>query len=164
MNARYRTVAIVSLLAAAALAQAREPEDSNALIMTAEIALQRDDCGRASANYTRAAQHLVDAKLAARATNVALDCGQFQSAERAAQRWHELAPSDPGALQALMRAELGLYRIEEARTAFESWLKDGAAAVARSGAGGRGAVGAWDAGPHRVRSILWPRIFIGSDQ
>jgi hypothetical protein len=43
-----------------------ESEDSNALIMTAEIALQRDDCGRAAANYTIAAQRLSDVKLAAR--------------------------------------------------------------------------------------------------
>jgi tetratricopeptide (TPR) repeat protein len=124
------------LLAAGGGARAREPEDSNALIMTAEIALQRDDCGRASSSYTRAAQHLADAKLAARATDVALDCGQFQAAEHAAQRWHELLPADPGALRALMRAELGLYRIDEARTAFESWLKDGVAAVAHSGSSG----------------------------
>jgi tetratricopeptide (TPR) repeat protein len=134
MNLRYRTVALLPLLAAAALVAAREPEESNALVMTAEIALQRDDCGRASSNYTRAAQHLADPKLAARATSVALDCGQFQSAERSAQRWHELVPADPGALRALMRAELGLYRIDEARTAFEGWLKDGSAAVAHGGA------------------------------
>jgi tetratricopeptide (TPR) repeat protein len=136
MDARHRTVALVSLLAAAGIAAAREPEESNALVMTAEIALQRDDCGRASANYTRAAQHLADVKLAARATNVALDCGQFQAGEHAAQRWRELQPSDPGALRALVRAELGLYRIDEARAAFESWLKNGAAAVARSGSNG----------------------------
>jgi tetratricopeptide (TPR) repeat protein len=136
MDARHRTVALVSLLAAAGLGCAREPEDSNALIMSAEIALQRDDCGRAAASYVRASQHLADARLAARATSVALDCGQFQAAEHAAQRWHELLPADPGALRALMRAELGLYRIDEARSAFEIWLKNGAAAVARNGSGG----------------------------
>jgi tetratricopeptide (TPR) repeat protein len=84
----------------------------------------------------RASQHLADARLAARATSVALDCGQFQAAEHAAQRWRELLPADPGALRALMRAELGLYRIDEARSAFENWLKNGSAAVARNGAGG----------------------------
>jgi tetratricopeptide (TPR) repeat protein len=136
MDARHRTVALVLLLAAAGVVAAREPEESNALVMTAEIALQRDDCGRAAANYTRAAQHLADVKLAARATNVALDCGQFQAGERAAQRWRELQPSDPGALRALMRADLGLYRIDEARAAFENWLKDGSAAVARNGSNG----------------------------
>ena len=41
--------------ALAATARMRDVEDSNALVMTAEIALQRDDCGRAAANYTVAA-------------------------------------------------------------------------------------------------------------
>ena len=43
-----------------------------------------------AANYTIAAQRLADAKLAARAGGVALDCGQFQAAERAAARWRAL--------------------------------------------------------------------------
>ena len=103
----------------------RESEDSNALVLTAEIALQRDDCGRAAANYTIAAQRLADAKLAERATGVALDCGQYQAAERAAARWRQLTPGDPAALRAAMRADLGLYKIDDARTAFESWIKSG---------------------------------------
>jgi tetratricopeptide (TPR) repeat protein len=111
--------------ARASSAGQRESEDSNALVLTAEIALQRDDCGRAAANYTIAAQRLADAKLAERATSVALDCGQFQAAERAAARWRQLAPADPAALRAVMRADLGLYKIDEARSAFESWIKDG---------------------------------------
>ena len=108
-----------------------ETEDSNALIMTAEIALQRDDCGRAAANYTIAAQRLSDVKLAARATDVALDCGQFQAAERSAARWRSLAPTEPAALHASMRAALGLYKIDEARGAFEEWVKNGGLANAR---------------------------------
>ena len=74
----------------------RDAEDSNALIMTAEIALQRDDCGRAAANYTIAAQRLADAKLAERAAEVALDCGQYQAAERAAARWRQLTADRSG--------------------------------------------------------------------
>ena len=111
--------------ALAASASVRDVEDSNALVMTAEIALQRDDCGRAAANYTVAAQRLADAKLAERATGVALDCGQFQAAERAAARWRQLTPSDPAALRAAMRADLGLYKIDDARSAFEGWISNG---------------------------------------
>jgi len=103
----------------------RDVEDSNALVMTAEIALQRDDCGRAAANYTVAAQRLADARLAERATGVALDCGQFQAAERAAARWRQLTPTDPAALRAAMRADLGLYKIDDARSAFEGWISNG---------------------------------------
>src|SRR6202035_2306666 len=118
----------------------------NALIMTAEIALQRDDCGRAAANYTIAAQRLPDAKLAARAADVALDCGQYQAAERAAARWRALVPGEPAAMHAAMRAELGLYKVDEARGAFEDWVKSGGLANAHSaGKDGTGAAGVAEA-------------------
>jgi tetratricopeptide (TPR) repeat protein len=137
MQPRHLILAVLQLSSAAALMCAppgpawasstaqRETEDSNALVLTAEIALQRDDCGRAAANYTTAAQRLSDAKLAERATGVALDCGQYQAAERAAARWRQLVPGDPAALRAAMRADLGLYKIDDARSAFESWIKSG---------------------------------------
>jgi tetratricopeptide (TPR) repeat protein len=155
MQFRHLSLAVLQLLAGAILASAapgsvrassatlRETEDSNALIMTAEIALQRDDCGRAAANYTIAAQRLTDPKLAERAAGVALDCGQYLAAERAAARWRQLVPSDPAALRAAMRADLGLYKIDDARSAFEAWIKNGGgyaapknAARAGGGAGG----------------------------
>jgi tetratricopeptide (TPR) repeat protein len=126
----------------AASTTVREVQDSNALVMTAEIALQRDDCGRAAANYTVAAQRLTDAKLAERATGVALDCGQYQAAERAAARWRQLTPTDPAALRAAMRAELGLYKIDDARTDFEGWIRGGGAlAAAKGGRRGENASG-----------------------
>jgi tetratricopeptide (TPR) repeat protein len=126
----------------AASTSVREVQDSNALVMTAEIALQRDDCGRAAANYTVAAQRLTDAKLAERATGVALDCGQYQAAERAAARWRQLTPTDPAALRAAMRAELGLYKIDDARTDFEGWIRGGGAlAAAKGGRRGENASG-----------------------
>ena len=120
--------------AAQAAPSARDAEESNALIMTAEIALQRDDCGRAAADYTVAAQRLSDVKLAVRAVDVALDCGQYEVAMRAAARWRALVPTDPATLRALMRADLGLYHIEDARGAFESWLKGGGSASEHGGA------------------------------
>jgi tetratricopeptide (TPR) repeat protein len=112
----------------------RQTEDSNALIMTAEIALQRDDCGRAATNYTIAAQRLSDVKLAARAAEVSLDCGQYQAAERSAARWRALQPGDAAAVHAAMRAELGLFKIDEARTAFQDWVKSGGLANAHRAA------------------------------
>ncbi|HEV7986403.1 MAG TPA: tetratricopeptide repeat protein [Steroidobacteraceae bacterium] len=143
------SAAAVLLALPAAVQAARgthDTEDSNALIMTAEIALQRDDCGRAAANYTIAAQRLPDAKLAARAADVALDCGQFQAAERAAARWRALVPGEPAAMHAAMRAELGLYKIDDARGAFEDWIKNGGLANARgSGKDDTGAAGVAEA-------------------
>ncbi len=145
MDPSYR-IAATGLLCAAlglcslpALAQTLRPaaagqsEDANALVITAEIALQRDDCGRAAANYARAAQTVQDGKLAARATGVALDCGQYQAAQRSAARWRVLMPAEPAALRAAMHAELGLYRIDAARSAFEGWLKSMPAPGARAG-------------------------------
>jgi tetratricopeptide (TPR) repeat protein len=158
MEPRHLTLAVLQLLTGAALicaplnfAQAasavlRDTEDSNALILTAEIALQRDDCGRAAANYTLAAQHLTDAKLAQRATGVALDCGQYQAAERAAARWRQLTPTDPAALRAAMRADLGLYKIDDARSAFEGWIKNGGGVAAAKGSGSA-AAGTGSGGP-----------------
>jgi len=129
------SAAVLCLPCAAGAAQsARATEESNALIMTAEIALQRDDCGRAAADYTVAAQRLSDVKLAVRAVDVALDCGQYEVAMRAAARWRALVPNDPATLRALMRADLGLYHIEDARGAFESWVKGGGSASEHGGA------------------------------
>lgn len=105
-------------------------EDSNALIMTAEIALRRDDCGRASADYVAAARRVTDAKVAQRAADVALDCGQYESAEQAAARWRQLQPRSPAPLRASMRAALGLYQIDAARSAFEGWLRSSDGAIA----------------------------------
>lgn len=150
MEPRHLTLAVLQLLTGAALAcvplgaalassaSLRETEDSNALIMTAEIALQRNDCGRAAANYTIAAQRLSDAKLAERAAGVALDCGQYQAAERAAARWRQLTPTEPAALRAAMRADLGLFKVDDARSAFEGWMKNGGGVGAIKGRG-RGA-------------------------
>jgi tetratricopeptide (TPR) repeat protein len=142
----FPLIASVALLCASQVVQAaqseRETEASNALIMTAEIALQRADCGRAAADYTVAAQRLTDGKLAARAVDVALECGQYEVAERAAARWRTLSPTDPATLRATMRAELGLYRIDDARSAFENWIKSGALSHERAGAHGAANEGA----------------------
>lgn len=126
----HRRIATLTLLCMplagvqAASSGSRESEDTNALIMTAEIALQRNDCGRAASNYSAAAQRMADAKLAERATTVALECGQYPAAEKAATRWRQLTTAaNSGALRATVRADLGQFKIEDARTAFEGWIK-----------------------------------------
>jgi len=63
-----------------------------------------------------------DAKLAAHATEVALDCGQYQQALQVAGRWRVLSPQADEPLYAAVRAELGRYRIEAARAQFRLWL------------------------------------------
>jgi tetratricopeptide (TPR) repeat protein len=118
--------ALLGLTVPVFAAGATPREDSNALIMTAEIALQRNNCGRAADSYVTAAQRLTDVKLAQRAAQVALDCGQYAAADRAVARWRQLAPQDPAALHAGVRTQLGLYHVGDAAGLFENWLKSSA--------------------------------------
>ncbi|HTW74369.1 MAG TPA: tetratricopeptide repeat protein [Steroidobacteraceae bacterium] len=151
--------ACLSCTAARAETGSASVQDSNALIMTAEIALRRDDCGRAAKDYEAAARGLSDARVAQRATDVAIGCGQYSLAEQAAARWRELRPTDPAPLHATMRAALGLYQIDVARSAFEHWLasratQGSAAHGAGPGASAGGAGGAaGPAGAGRVGGI-----------
>jgi tetratricopeptide (TPR) repeat protein len=128
-----------ALSARAAPTPPQDAQDSNALIMTAEIALRRDDCGRAATDYTVAAQRLANVQLAKRAAEVALGCGQYETASRAAARWHQLLPADPAPLHASVQAQLGLYRIDAARSAFQSWVQSEKTAPAAVPKGGKAA-------------------------
>ncbi|MGH8206585.1 MAG: tetratricopeptide repeat protein [Steroidobacteraceae bacterium] len=144
---RSPLVAVAALSTAAALAAGATPAaaatgtrvvdhaESSALIMTAKIALQRDDCGRAAADYASAAQGLADAHVAQRAVEIALGCGQYQLAQQAAARWQQLTPRDPAPLYAMTRAALGLYRIDAARSVFGRWLQSSDAAAKHGGHG-----------------------------
>lgn len=96
--------------------------DNNAAIVGAETALQRGDCGAASTQYRQAAQSLAQPELAARATAVALACGQYATAHADAERWLQLAPGDEDALLARIQAELVNYQLAEARAHFKSLL------------------------------------------
>lgn len=103
-------------------AAAARGEAANAAIVTAEIALERGDCRGASQNYLNATQQMADEKLAARAVEVALDCGQYATAELAATRWRALVPDDGAPWLATVRSLLGRARVVEARAPFVRWL------------------------------------------
>jgi hypothetical protein len=62
----------------------RDLADANAEILSAEVALQGGDCATATRRYAAAIQRVEDARLAGRATAIALDCGQVDAAARAA--------------------------------------------------------------------------------
>ncbi len=96
--------------------------DGKAAVANAEKALQRGDCGVASGLYQQATQAVGDAELAARASAVALACGQYPTARAIAERWVQIAPSDIDAMLALTHADLGSYRIPEARGHFKTLL------------------------------------------
>ncbi len=96
--------------------------DSKVAVANAEKALQRGDCGIASGLYQQAAQTLDEVDLAARASAVALACGQYPTARVIAQHWLKLAPGDSDAMLALTHAELGSYQIPQARGHFKTLL------------------------------------------
>ena len=124
---RLSTVALVWALALLGLAEgaasaSAAATDGPAAVASAEKALQRGDCGAASALYQQASQALAEVDLAARASAVALACGQYPTARTIAQHWLQLAPGDADAMLALTHAELGSYEIPEARGHFKTLL------------------------------------------
>ena len=116
--------AILALSAVLSSAPASAVADASATIVNAEKALQRGDCGVASGLYQQAAQQLGKVELAARASAVALACGQYPTARTIAEHWLQLAPGDAEAILALTHAELGNYQIPEARTQFKALLNE----------------------------------------
>ena len=113
---------LLCLAIEAGSASATPLADSKAAVANAEKALQRGDCGVASGLYQQAAQALGEADLAARASAVALACGQYPTARSIAEHWLQFAPADSDAILALTHAELGSYKIPEARGHFKSLL------------------------------------------
>ncbi|HEV7433010.1 MAG TPA: tetratricopeptide repeat protein [Steroidobacteraceae bacterium] len=121
-NAPLWAAALLGLGAHAVSASAAALADSKAAVANAEKALQRGDCGIASGLYQQAAQARSEVDLAARASAVALACGQYPTARSIAQHWLQLAPGDADAMLALTHAELGNYQIPEARGHFKTLL------------------------------------------
>ncbi|MDE2250449.1 MAG: hypothetical protein KGL25_03480, partial [Gammaproteobacteria bacterium] len=126
------TAMLPALLAALALAATLAPAaapaaitargDGDAAVANAEDALNRGDCGLASRLFKDASQSLEQPELAARASSIALACGQYPIARAIAARWLQFAPGDTSALLALTQAELGDYRIADARRHFRSLI------------------------------------------
>lgn len=116
----------LSLLLAAAYTPTHSaeppPRDPDALILAAEIALERGDCKLASESYA-AATPLGDVALAQRASEVALACEHLPAAWNSVQRWRELAPNDISAAAVYSTVAIKLYRIPEARDGIATLLR-----------------------------------------
>jgi tetratricopeptide (TPR) repeat protein len=112
----------LAVLSAAIAAAVPATGSSNAAIMAAEIALERNDCRVASQNYLAAARDSSDLTLVAHAAQITLDCGQFQIAEQVATRWRALAPGEALAYLTAVGAQLGRAHIAEARVPLLAWL------------------------------------------
>lgn len=105
-------VAVVALspVTAAAGCPARAPE---AQVATGERALARGDWPGAAGAFACAAAASDDARLAERASRVALEHDQMGPAARAAGRWVALEPDSEEARRHLATALLRLYRSDE---------------------------------------------------
>src|SRR5262245_38099699 len=90
------------------------PGDPNALVLGAEVALQRGQYLQASQAYVRAAQTASDEELAEQATRVAHEHRQWTLVQTAAERWLELNQTNEEARRFAAFAALHLYRIDPA--------------------------------------------------
>lgn len=116
-SALVAAVVLASMLAGCAApgkskdAQAELPSDPNALVLGAEMALQRGQYLEASQAYLRAAQASDDEELAEQATRVAHEHRQWSVVQAAAERWLELNHTNEEARRFAAFAALHLYRI-----------------------------------------------------
>lgn len=90
------------------------PADPNALVLGAEVALQRGHYREAAAAYVRAAQMAKDEELAEQAARVAYEHRQWTLVQAAAERWLELNQTNEEARRFAAFAALQLYRIDAA--------------------------------------------------
>jgi len=109
----------LALFGCASSAQKRQmqeasPADPNALVLGAEVALQRGEVLEASKAYVRAAQAAEDEALAEQATRVAYEHRQWSLVAQAADRWLELNHTSEEARRYAAFAALQLYRLDSA--------------------------------------------------
>lgn len=104
-------------------AQAELPADPNALILGAEVALQRKQFLDASRAYVRAAELSQDEALSEQATRIAYENNQWTLVEEAGQRWLTLNPTSEDAHRFVGAAALHLYKIDEAATHFKALIE-----------------------------------------
>lgn len=88
--------------------------DPNALVLGAEVALQRGEYLEASKAYLRAALNAQDEALAEQATRVAYEHRQWTIVAQAAERWLQLNYTSEEARRHAAFAALQLYRLDEA--------------------------------------------------
>ena len=90
------------------------PADPNALVLGAEVALQRGQYLEASRAYVKAAQIAHDEELAEQATRIAYENHQWTLVLAGAERWLELNHTNEEARRFAAFAALHLYQIDRA--------------------------------------------------
>ena len=90
--------------------------------LSAELALQRGNAFAAYATMLSIARSTGDARLARRATEMAINGSLTSEALKAARVWHEVAPHSEEASQILLGLQLANNRIDEAKQALAKQL------------------------------------------
>lgn len=90
-----------------------------------EIASQRGELKLSAEAYADLAARTRDARIAKRATEVALYARLSPLALKNARLWQELEPTSPKALQTLTSLLVGSGRLAEARPYLQAWVKAG---------------------------------------
>ena len=85
-------------------------------LLVAQFALQGNDLAGAARGFTEASVLSSDPMLAEEATRLALSQKDWPLATRALVRWQQLAPGDPGVVQARAWIALGEKHIDEAQS------------------------------------------------
>lgn len=121
---KYAHCGVLSVLAVAMLAGCASapkqpaaealPDDPNALVLGAEVALQREQYLEAARAYVKAAQGASDETLAEQATRVAYEHHQWTLVLAGAERWLELNHTNEEARRFAAFAALHLYQIDRA--------------------------------------------------
>jgi tetratricopeptide (TPR) repeat protein len=90
--------------------------------LTAEIALQRGDARVAAVEYAEAADRDPDPKLLERAAEVGAETLQPSLTAKVAQRWIGVEPRSVDAQRAAARADLQLYKIDDAASHYRAMV------------------------------------------
>jgi tetratricopeptide (TPR) repeat protein len=90
------------------------PDDPNALVLGAEVALQRGQYLEASRAYVKAAQNANDETLAEQATKISFEHHQWTLVLAGAERWLQLNQTNEEARRYAAFAALHLYQIDRA--------------------------------------------------
>jgi tetratricopeptide (TPR) repeat protein len=105
-------------------AQVALPKDPNALLLGAEMSLQRKEYLLAARALSVAAQESDDEQLAERATQVAFEHRQNSYVMKSAHRWLEINSTSEEARRYAAFAALRLYKIDEAAEHFQVLLEN----------------------------------------
>jgi tetratricopeptide (TPR) repeat protein len=118
------TIAAGCVSSPAPTEQADAPRDANALLMGAEMALQKKEYLESARLFAAAAQASDDDRLTERATSTAYENFQSTYALKSAERWLAINSSSEEAHRYAGFAALRLYKIDTAVEHFESLLQN----------------------------------------